>query len=236
MVVVQGHVDMPYIGLVEFWACNKFITFNQKQVEELKKVAPDWNLIDDYIPEISFVSESTDAEIKIQSRFLKPQKPKKIFLLSTIYDRDRCRSYALYPDLVYVDWQARIITRLVEWGYEVYIKPHPESPVLPPKEFEDKLGAKIIDVPFEGIQAEADLIIYDYTYTSVFLTGFLSNTPLMIIDFEEMPWYKEAYNLANERCSIIKGYIDEINRIQVDWEAVEDGIVRAMENVTTTNL
>lgn len=225
----SGHVDMPPVGFIEFWACTNYMSFNQTQVDEIKAIAPSWTLIDNNIPEIDYVPGCVASEIENQDRFIDSDaKPKKIYLLSTIYDRDRCRSYSLYPDLVYIDWQARFIGKLKEWGYDVYIKPHPESPSLPPKDFEDVLGATIINERFEDVKDDADLVIFDYTYTSVFLAALQTNTPVMIIDFEGMPWYKKAYELAKKRCSIIEGGLDKNNKVEMDWDKLHDGIKKAV--------
>mgnify|MGYP006195892725 CR=1 FL=1 len=153
---------------------------------------------------------------------------KKIFLLSTLYDRDRGRIFAFYPDLVYVDWQARLISKLREWGYEVYFKPHPESQTPPPAKFAE-LGAKIIQSRFEDVMDEADLFLFDYTHTSTFMPALQSNTPLMLIDFVGLTWYKDAYRLAQQRCAIIEGGFDEHNRVKVNWNMVKEGFGQAIE-------
>ncbi|MCB9991201.1 MAG: hypothetical protein H6867_07445 [Rhodospirillales bacterium] len=225
----SGHVDMFVIGHIEFWKCHSFVTYNDVQVREISKAAKGWPVIDGHVPQVESVEGSRPVSILLNEKFSSPDAAvKKIFLLSTIYDRDRGRSMPLYPDLTYIDWQARLIGRLKEWGYDVYLKPHPESPVMPPAFFEKEFGVKIAQAPFEEIRGQADLFLFDYTYTSVIFPALQSNTPMMIIDFEGMNWYPEAYDLAQKRCSIIQGGYDDHNRIFVDWDDVRQGIKDAV--------
>jgi hypothetical protein len=53
----------------------------------------------------------------------------------------------LIPDVVLVDWEARLVARLLAWGYEVMVKPHPESRVQSGRAL-SALGAQLIDGRF----------------------------------------------------------------------------------------
>ncbi len=226
------HVDMPVLGTIEMWACDEYFTFNKRQQVEISSAVKKWPLLEKKYPEISYAQKSpfrsdesdvtSDAKIEYHKKNIK-----NVLLLSTIYDGDRGRTYPHYADLAYVDWQARIVSKLKDWGYNVLIKPHPESPVLPPNALVERFGANLLEGKFEDALASADLIIFDYTYTSVFFPSLSSKIPIVIIDFEQIPWYGKAFELASLRCEIIRGYYDSRNRLDVDWTALKESFGRA---------
>ncbi len=221
-----AHVSIPLVGFIELWACHEFVTFNARQADDIANAAPGWPRLDLMAPKISFVpSDSSPLHLLI-----KPEKDdvKKIYVLSTLYDQDRGRSFAFYPDITYVDWQARLFKHLRDWGYEVYFKPHPESRSMPPDAFEDKLGVKIISGNFEDVLRDADLFLIDYTYTSIMIPAFLTNIPIVLVDFDELPWHTQAYDLIKRRASLVECGLNAQNRVDIDW----DELRRAIKNAT----
>lgn len=221
-----AHVAIPLVGFVELWACHQFVTFNHRQALDIQAASARWPKLDDMNPGVTHVPEKSDPP----SIFIKPEflqgtgKIKKIFILSTLYDQDRGRSFAFYPDLAYVDWQARLMGKLKEWGYEVYFKPHPESRSLPPAGFSDVLGVHIIHDRFEEVLQQADLFIIDYTYTSIMIPAFLTNIPIVLIDFDNLPWHPDARRLIEERAPLIDCGFDTNNRVQIDWGQLKTAI------------
>jgi len=219
-----AHTNVALVGFIELWACHEFVTFNEKQADDIRKAAKAWPKLDQMVPYITFVP-SDPLSFKINPEFEAGKKPiRKIYVLSTLYDQDRGRSFAFYPDLAYVDWQARLFDHLKHWGYEVFFKPHPESRSLPPEAFETTLGIKIVKGNFEEVLQDADLFLIDYTYTSVMIPAFLTNTPIVLVDFDDLPWHEDAYALIRQRAGIVTGGFDKKNRIQIDWNELEQAI------------
>lgn len=222
-----AHVSIPLVGFIELWACHEFVTFNAQQADDIAKAAPEWPRLDHMAPKILFVP-SASAPMSFQTKSDK-KEIKKIYVLSTLYDQDRGRSFAFYPDLAYVDWQARLFKHLKDWGYEVYFKPHPESRSLPPDAFEKTLGVKIVKGNFEEVAQDADLFLIDYTYTSIMIPAFLTNIPIVLVDFDALPWHKQAYDLVQKRAALVECGFDGQNRIEIDWNALERAIKDSIE-------
>lgn len=226
-----AHVSIPLVGFIELWACHEFITFNARQALDIQAAAPNWPCLDHMRPIVKSVSDkSRPPEIFIKPPFLGlTPKIKKVFVLSTLYDQDRGRSFAFYPDLAYVDWQARLLGKLKDWGYDVYFKPHPESRSAPHVDFHDVIDAHIVYDKFEDILHEADLFIIDYTYTSILIPAFLTNIPIILIDFDNLPWHKNAYKLIQKRAALIECEFDQKNRISLDWNHLKSAIDISIE-------
>ncbi len=219
-----NHVNVALVGFIELWGCSQFVTFNDHLAGLMKDYSSTWPLLDRTCPEIIAVTKSSNTGKKSGP----VQRPvRRILLPTTLYDRDRGRSFAFYPDLVYIDWQARLIAKLQSWGYEVLFKPHPESQTRYPAAFEKKLGAHIINKPFEESMDDADLILMDYTYTSVFLPALTSHLPLVLVDFDNLNWHDGARALFEKRGALVEASFDEQNRVSIDWNALKTALETA---------
>ncbi len=225
-----AHVDNPMMGFFEFWGCDAFKTFNQNQADELKKSAKNWTLLDDTMPDISGIEGQKIKTVKTYTRHINAsQKPKKIMVMTEIYDRDRGRPGPSCPDIIQADWQARIISNLKEWGYDVIMKLHPESPLLPPECFQTEMGAQLITQRIEEVLDHADVIIYDCVYTTSLRVAIETNIPFVLIDFYNHPWTGRGKELLEKRCGFVDGGFDDLGRRNADWNAIKNAIESAPE-------
>jgi len=218
----RAHAVNFEMGWIEMYGADKFATFSQKQADTLKDSLKHWPILDQNPPEIIAVGdqkERPETKVAITSEDNKPVK--KILLFSTLYDRDRGRGNPIFPQISYVDWQARLIGKLNEWGYQVYLKPHPESFLLPPENYETDMGVKIINGRFEDMTEEMDLYLFDFTQTSVFKPSILSGKPVVMIDFKGLEWADGAKESLDQRVEMMEGVFDQDNRIQVEWETLK---------------
>ena len=227
-----GHVNNPMIGFSEFFCCDEFVTFNQNQANEIGKADKIWLLSNDEIPKLKGL-DRTQGKDSLQIFPHLKDKPTKdtkhIFLMTELYDRDRGRPGPNCPDLLQADWQARIIPKLKEWGYDITMKLHPESPFPPPAIFESNLGAKIISERMEDVLEMADLIIFDCVYSTSLRVAIETNIPFVLIDFYNHPWTEKGKELIQKRCSFVEGGFNEIGQRSADWNAVKEGIEQAPE-------
>lgn len=220
-----AHVDTPMMTFNEFWGCNSFYAFNTNQATELAKVASNWTGFDTQTPKIKGV-KNINSKIKIEEfdKFKNSNtKTKKILMMSEIYDGDRARPGPSIANTVYVDWQARLLTKLKEWDYEVIMKLHPESPLRPPEIFED-MGATIVTERFEDVLNIGDVALFDFVYTTTFRSALSTNIPMVLMDFYQHPWTEKGRNLFEKRASLIDGYFDADNKEQLDWDQLKAGI------------
>ncbi len=226
----QGHVDNVMTGFTELWSCDEYFTFNEGQAAELKAHAPNWPKLDGKIPAIRGVPDTGNSrpQLKIYPRFATPNfKVKNIAFMATIFDGDRGRMGPCSPDIVHVDWQARLITALKSWGYNVIIKIHPESAILPPDYFTNELGARVETRKVEDVLEDFDLLLFDSLYTTAISASLQTNIPMHLIDFYNHPWTVKGRTLFSKRCPITDGRFDEDNRKQIDWSALRQDLETA---------
>jgi len=227
----KDHVKESMIGWVELLGCTCFMTYGERQAEEFRSVAHEWPVMDKSLPKIDFVRKDENVQnFAGHSRSLETGFPiKNILVLSALYPNDSGRVQPLFPNLPYVDWQARLVTHLMSWQYNVYFKPHPESRSDPPDAFSTKLGAKIIHGLYEEMNVKPDLVIFDSTRTSLFRQVLSTNIPVVIINFKTANWYPWAKKLIESRCIIIDADFDKDNRMQVDWCELKTGLQQALK-------
>ncbi len=130
--------------------------------------------------------------------------------------------YSLTDDYVYLDWKVRLADFLSSAGFEVLIKPDPGG-VLKGKTFEYSQKCKFLKghIPVETLWSDTDSLLFDST-GSAFWHALCTRIPMVLIDFGQYQWNHEAYILLKKRCSIVKAYFDENNRIQVDFKKIEE--------------
>lgn len=225
-----GHTNMIQMGLVEFWGCTHYMAFTPGQAEELRKLAARSFSLDRKLPEICGLEKSekgNDNEgLTVLPQFEGEGKPvKTIILLATIYDGDRDRIGPGAPDNFLIDWQARLISHLQDWGYKVIIKLHPESPPPPPY-FEKEFGVEVTMDYFEDIFERGDLFLFDYLYTTAFSVALKTNVPMVFIDFYGDALTDKAESLLGKRAGLVQGGYEQ-NRAQIDWNALKRAIEQA---------
>ena len=222
-----AHVDNSVVALIELWGCKKFICLNKNQAYEMTQHGKNWIFFEPNKPQMRSIK--TQREICEFSKFSSSNfKVKTIIVLATLYGGDRVWMGPCAPDIVHADWQARIITQLRSWGYDVILKVHPETPVPPPPILA-KLGAKIRSEPLENMMEDGDLVLFDHVYTSVFRSVLSTNMPMVLIDFYDHPWTDKALSLFKNRVSFIQAEFDDENRTAIDWCALKQAIEDAPE-------
>lgn len=233
--IAEGHdhslgsaaCDLPITCMTELWGCNRFITFTPPHVQAYLGAAQKIPAFKNSATEITAIHPA-EAKADIRACFVPGRASKKtVIFVSPIYDRDRGRLFPMMADPVRADWEARLISHCTAWGYHVIVKPHPESPLLPPEVFSDKLGATISDKRFEEIMEQADVVLFDFVLTTPFRSVLETDVPVAVIDFGEISWNDDGRKLVEDRCEFVSGRFDDRNRANVDWDALQRALERA---------
>ncbi len=231
----RAHAENYEMGWIEMYGATYFATFSERQAESLRKYIKQWPVLDKNPPEIISVGSKKNKQVVARSDEAKsPKNIKKVLLFSTVYDRDRGRGNPIFPMISYIDWQARLIAHLNEWGYQVYLKPHPESPLTPPQAYTEDLNVTIINGRFEDMSERMDLYFFDFTQTSVFKPAVLSDIPIVFVDFKGLDWVEGARELLEKRAEVLEGCFDDKNRVQVNWGEIQKALQTSVQKVSNT--
>ena len=218
-----SYLTNPLRGINELWGCHNFFTFNEFHASEMTIGAKHWPLYESKNISIKPVPSLKTDKINNFERFkLITIKPRKVFVMATLFDNDRGRIGPGNVNNFIVDWQARLVTYLKKSGYDVVLKIHPENkfghhPSL------SELGAEITSEPFTNIMEQADVVLFDCIYTTAFTDCLKTNVPMVLIDFFGFPWTETGLKLIKNRSEIIEADYRN-NRAYPDWDKIDAAI------------
>ena len=235
----EGYLESGVPTLAEFESCDTFVTFTPTRARALAKGVRDDLLTQPEVPSIiSVPSEFRDSSPFQQSNRrgkrsrARGRSPviRRVMYPTLYYSGDLVHPmFPLLPDIVEVDWQARLISHLRDWGYEVILKPHPGTHTSSAQVLGDRLGATTLTERFENVMDLADVLLFDYPRTTTFGTALASNSPVVLIDWEQEPFTSDAREKLQRRCRFVRAWFDEQNRLQTDWADLRNGIEESVE-------
>lgn len=126
-------------------------------------------------------------------------------------------------DLVYVDWQKRLLGMLKTWGYHVIQKRHPKGvfpsvPILDPY-----CDEEIITGTLPQHLHRADSIIFDFAGGG-FVEALCSMKHVVLIDIPIRPFNSGTIEELRQCCEIVPASFDERNRIIVEEEVLQQAL------------
>lgn len=225
-------------GLAELDFCDEFIAFTPAAADSYATgFDPDRSTTGN-IPKITSLPNrgSTGALPSAPSgtKHSRDSAIKTIMYTSSFYAGDRVTANVRIPDIVSLDWEARLFNHLGQWGFEVLHKPHPSSTALPRPGFVEQFGGRLVLQRLEAVFDQADAFMFSSSQSSTFPFLLASDKPGVFIDLGLRQWTPEAYDLLARRCAIVRGWFDEQNRIQIDWDEVRSAIEQARHLSDTT--
>ena len=226
-----GYLDYNGKMLMDYESCDTYVTMNESQATGLKKsIDPDL-LIPPEAPKIVAVPATNNTDQSASPEMpgttgspTQPQEIRSIMYASSFYTGDWVHYAIQIPDIVALDWEARLFSNLSKWGYTPLHKPHPGSVFLPASGLTEKFGGKLLTAPFEQVMHEADAFLIVNPQSTIMLSLLASRKPVVFIDLGLFTWFPKAYTKLARRCSVVKGWFDETNRAQVDWDELRQAI------------
>lgn len=219
----KGHVANPQAAITELAACTTFVTFTEARAQALRRE----------METMPLAGPPPRAILGMPGRRWRPRRRgsrgpvRRLMYASSFYNGDRVHLAIQLPDVVAVDWEARLFGRLLRWGYAVLDKPHPWSVSPPPAAFQE-MGVNVLDRPFERVMGLADAFLFVNPNSTAYVSAVASGKPIIYIDFGQYRWHPEARDLLARRCRIVEGWFDEANRAQVDWDELRSAVPEAV--------
>lgn len=137
--------------------------------------------------------------------------------------QNRVLPHMKWHDLVYLDWQARLLKVLTASGLHTVAKRHPkgllaEVPLLAPFCSEEILGA-----PLGPFLESCDAFVFDLA-GSAFIEALCTMKPVVLIDVPLRPFNPRALRDLEGVCRIVRASYDEGNRIVVGRDALLEAV------------
>lgn len=223
-----GHLIFDEKNILDFESCDVFVTMNKAQARGLRRNIRSDLLVPDSPPEIvSLPRRKESNQVSFKRDRSITRNIKKVMYHSSFYNGEMVRYVVQMPDLVQLDWEARLFSHLGEWGYSVIHKPHPGSIGLPSPDFYKENGSELVTEAFEEVEPLADMFIFTSPMSTPVIQILKEQKPAVFVDLGIVDWQPEAYVLLKKRCSIVGGWFDSGNRVQVNWDALHSAIKAA---------
>lgn len=216
-----GLFDLIDTNLTEFVTPDVFVTFSEQQVVGYRSQEKDAFRMRKQWPRIEAVRPNSSALMRVNPG--KIGQPKSILFVANQYRGEKMTITPIEFDLVAIDWQARLFDRLKSLGYEVRMRPHPDSVSAPPEGLR-RMGVAIAGGTFAEALESTDAVILDYLHTSVLRDVLLSGKPVMTFEFGHCPPNAVASAALSRRIRFIPGRYDDANRAQTDWAALPSAV------------
>lgn len=214
-------------GTYELEDCDIYSVFTDIQASIFKTLFTVQDTVQEVMPNIRCVPNNHFLNSLADHRNIKNSE-KTVMYVGPAYLGGNFHAGAIAPmhDIVLLDWEVRLLSAIQAWGMPVILKPHPKESICmaTPSSLENLLGKIILNERFEYVYNSADIILIDHPQTSIFPTIILSGKPFVYIDFGVTEFSEHAFSLLKKRCPIVKGWYDENNRAQVDWEQLKTAI------------
>ena len=225
----EGHIVDSVKTLVDFWSCQRYVTFNEFAAGALRAGIRSDRLLGGP-PEITGLPPSKHAAAHRDGSSVRRRRKKTttVLYVTTLYPGETVIIDPVVPDPLAIDWQARVIAHLRDRGFRVLLKPHPDSPTPTPAAFATSLGAQILDKRFEEVIEQGDVLLFDYPRSSTFGAALRSDRPIVVADFGTAQFTAEALKMLERRCAIVPGRFGPDNRLGIDWLEFDNALSRCI--------
>ena len=248
---VVGHTHGTGVGffsdygrtmtLLEYEGCTEYVVYTKGSVSTYKKTARKDLLVEGMLPSIYSVKTPAlwycDNKRAILNKTLKNnkfEKEKIVLYIPSLYIGETVFDGALVNDYIVLDWEIRLLQYLVDIGYRIRLRPHPEQGFVP-KGITDIFGKYIISDEALGDALDlADVILTDQPCSSVFSSVILSKKPIVFIDFNVQEFTPDGWEKLNGRCAVVKGFYDGQNRAHIKWKQLDSAIKKSGENISNS--
>ena len=134
----------------------------------------------------------------------------------------------ILPDVIYLDWQFRLVEALQNMPVNLMCKPHPEG-LLRGQSHPLADIAPTSTQPFETHIAWADRFLFDYGQSTTFAEALCTDRPITFIDMGNPIFNAPVKDMISRRCTVITAGFDTRNRPQVDPEEFREALCSGPE-------
>jgi hypothetical protein len=229
----SGHGPWRFDGAVgnEFAFADQLVTFSEPMAALYSEFDHRFRLENSF-PRIATVSAPWATSERPANGAHRP----RVLLMTVPLMGERWLHMApMHADPVQADWQIRAIGMLRSLGFDVTVKVHPEWP-----DFADTISrvtnAAVELRTFEGVVGEYDVIVYDYPWTSTFVSAITSGLATVLINFDLFELRGSIAGQFDLRVAMINGSIEENGRLNVCPEALRAAIYGSIAKAGSASL
>lgn len=187
----------------------------------------------DSMKSIQFKTVGSKKHQSMHEPNVTPTKEKTLVYVTSVYEHDSAPGLPNFklPDVLYYDFQIRMLKYLKSQGWKIILKPHPKGLFVN----DDYLALyvdEIIKTPFTPNNLKADCFLFDFAGTAFFDTLF-TNQRVALLNLAERPIASAEYENLLLRASILNIHFETNGRVKMDGTLIENTINNAPDILNT---
>ena len=129
----------------------------------------------------------------------------------------------ILPDVIYLDWQFRLVEAVQDMPVNLMCKPHPEGLLRGQRHPLAKI-APTSKRSFEEHIAWADRFLFDYGQSTTFAEALCTDRPIIFIDMGNPIFNARVKGMIARRCHVITACFDDRNRPLVNPDELQEAL------------
>lgn len=129
----------------------------------------------------------------------------------------------LLPDVIYLDWQYRLVESMLRMPIDLICKPHPEG-LLRGRIHPLAAVAPTTTKRFEEVMGEADVFVFDYAQSTTFYEALCTDRPIVYMDMGNLLFNKSVLPMITRRCRVLQVRFDARNLPWIDEAELHEAI------------
>lgn len=218
--------ELPY--------CSHYFAHSQVEAQNIKKRVHngDYGIIQG-MENIAFCSQGSRKHQELFGSSNLPFSNKTIVYVASCYEHDQAPGFPSFkvPDVLYFDFQIRLLKLLRSQGWYIILKPHPKGLYLE-KDYLEGYVDEIAKTPFVPDSFKADRFLFDFAGTAFFDT-LATRQRITLLNLGGRPFDLKECNQLQKRCSILNLGFDSLGRINIDGAAILETLNNAPTNICT---
>ncbi|MGH1456347.1 MAG: hypothetical protein ACRBDI_06170 [Alphaproteobacteria bacterium] len=179
----------------------------------------------------AFLSQGSLKHQELFQPNVQPAQNKTLVYVTSVYEHDDAPGLPNFktPDILYFEFQTRLLGFLKKKGWRIVLKPHPKG-LYTDKDYLSDYVDDIVKTPFDANQFEAEAFIFDFAGTAFFDT--LATTQRsVLLNLGHRPIDAAERVSLQKRCSVVDFGFDDRGRIELNETTLSAAIENAPKNI-----
>lgn len=216
--------ELPY--------CSQYYAHSRKEAENMKKrIETGQYAITEDMKNIKFSSLGSHKHQQLYKPQIKPAKNKTVVYATSVYEHDDAPGLPAFktPDVLYFEFQARLLTFLKKQGWHIILKPHPKG-LYQNQDFLAPYVDEIVKAPFDANTFKAEIFLFDFAGTAFFDT--LATTQrVLLLNLAGRPLDNKELENLQKRCAVLNLDFDDLGRITLDETQIAIAMQSAPQHI-----
>lgn len=216
--------ELPY--------CSQYLAHSKREAENMNaRVQTGGYAI---LPEMKKIHFSSHGSAKHQFLFKSatlPERNKTLVYVTSVYEHDEAPGLPAFkiPDVLYFDFQLRLLKFLRGQGWRIILKPHPKGLYMD-MDYLTPYVDETVKTPFDANAFKAEVFLFDFAGTA-FFDSLATKQRVALLNLGYRPFDPAECGKLAKRCALADLGFDARGRVHLDQDAVVAVLQDAPESI-----